>query len=120
MTYSLKLDVDGWQLATLVHYLVRRARACSTWAVAGSSSRYMVDAFALLHAFVHELPLGHEEKNTLKLNLTTSELDELEDVLQSAVREQGHADDALTECLLYLAGSVRGYRQAVAAVMRES
>lgn len=115
MTYSLKLDIDGWELALLLEAVARASRTC--FAMRGEGA-YGKDVFDLQVALAELLPLGGEEMTTAKLNLSPGAIDQLRAVLKAQkTRTQGDDDDA-AEAYARLLEYVDGYLEAVEDVRR--
>lgn len=121
MTYSLKLEVDGYELATLVQLVRMRTFTLFTHHLSdrspGREKRRMA-AMDLLAAFTNELPLGRDEQQVLKLALTQDALDELVDILKRGVARHQDENTPYVHAMQNLLEDVTTYLRAVEAVRK--
>lgn len=124
MTYSLKLEVDGYELATLVQLAQMRVAGFLTKLAEAPHAgalplwKRAEAALDLLAAFAHELPLGQDEQQTLKLALTQNALDELVDILEQGVARHQDENTLYVHNMRNLLDDVTTYRGAVGAVRK--
>lgn len=96
MTYTLKMNIDGFELAQLIQ---RMAFEAERHVLLGWTSDHLKAVVRALRAFTEELPGGLNDVYVLKLNLDVEELTATYRVLQSAVMETRRDNDQRSRAL---------------------
>lgn len=119
MTYNLKLEVDGYELATLLKLIQMRMDRLVTSLVGIPQQAERTDAvLGLLARFIAELPLGADEGNTLKLLLSPAEQEELLDILETGVAQYEHENTPYAHAMTNMLDDITTYLAAAEAARK--
>lgn len=107
MSYSLKIEPEGWELAVLIQELAESARFSFNLNLTTTG-----DLLGAIGKFSGCLPLGMGEWNTLKLDLSEGELDVVLVALQRALTRDNGRQDERTITIRKLLRTIKDYMAA--------